>query len=106
MEILTVIAIVVIISAIAVPAVMKAYSYAQASTLKLEVDALGNAFEQYRNKYGDYPPDGSNWDCFSATLPQGVSKHFGKRACIAGPNERPSKRFAIYPRPNGCRREK
>ena len=64
MEILTVIAIVVIISGIAVPAVMRAYSYAQASTLKLEVDALGNAFEQYRNKYGDYPPDGSNWTVF------------------------------------------
>lgn len=63
-EILTVIAIVVIISGIAVPAVMRAYSYAQASTLKLEVDALGNAFEQYRNKYGDYPPDGSNWTVF------------------------------------------
>ena len=35
---------------------------------KLEVDSLADAVEKYRNKYGDYPPDGSSWQVMERHL--------------------------------------
>jgi prepilin-type N-terminal cleavage/methylation domain-containing protein len=60
-EILVAIGILVLLAAIATPVALNALKSAQASALKMEVNGLADAIEQYRSKYGDYPPDGSNW---------------------------------------------
>ncbi|MFN5769318.1 MAG: type II secretion system protein, partial [Pirellulaceae bacterium] len=60
-EILVAIGILVLLAAIATPVALNALKSAQASAVKMEVNGLADAIEQYRSKYGDYPPDGSNW---------------------------------------------
>ncbi len=63
-ELLVVIAIIGLLAAIAVPAAMRAIVSTQEATMKMEVDSLASALEQYRSKYGDYPPDGSSFAQF------------------------------------------
>lgn len=60
-EILVVIAIIGIIVAIAVPGIGKAIARANTVKMKLEAGALEDALEKYEQKYGDYPPDFSDW---------------------------------------------
>jgi prepilin-type N-terminal cleavage/methylation domain-containing protein len=60
-ELMVVIVIIGIIAGFALPAVFRAVTAARQGAYKLEVDTLADAVEKYRSKYGDYPPDGSNW---------------------------------------------
>jgi prepilin-type N-terminal cleavage/methylation domain-containing protein len=59
-ELLTVITIIAILVAIIVPSVMYAYRSVKVKTISMEVAALEQAIQQYKNLYGDYPPDGSS----------------------------------------------
>ncbi len=59
-EILVVIVIIGILAGLAIPAISGAVRRATITAQKLEVDTLARAVEQYREKYGDYPPDGSD----------------------------------------------
>lgn len=67
-ELLVVIAIIGLLAGLIVPAVMGAVKSAQQGAYKLEVDTLAEAVEKYRSKYGDYPPDGSNWNIMERHL--------------------------------------
>lgn len=67
-ELLIAIAIIGLLMAIAVPTAYSAYKRAKKAAMKMEVTGLVNAVEQYRQKYGDYPPDGSNWDVVTRHL--------------------------------------
>ncbi|EMI20564.1 protein containing Prepilin-type cleavage/methylation [Rhodopirellula maiorica SM1] len=69
-EILVVITIIGILTAIAIPAVNNAVKTARQSAIRMEVSSLETAIEKYREKYGDYPPDFSD--------PTVVSRHYGK----------------------------
>jgi prepilin-type N-terminal cleavage/methylation domain-containing protein len=60
-EILVVIAIIGILTAVLIPAVTNAVKTARVTSLRLEITALEQAVEQYQQKYGDYPPDFSSW---------------------------------------------
>jgi len=59
-EMMMVIVIIGILMAIAIPAIFNAVTTGRQTALKMEVDALSQAVEQYMQKYGDYPPDGSS----------------------------------------------
>jgi prepilin-type N-terminal cleavage/methylation domain-containing protein len=59
-EVLIVIAIIGVLVGLLIPAVNMARRAVQQAAIAFEVEALANAIEQYKNKYGDYPPDGSN----------------------------------------------
>ncbi len=59
-EILVVIAIIGVLVGLIVPAVNMARRSVQQSAIVFEVQSLGNAIEQYKTKFGDYPPDGSD----------------------------------------------
>lgn len=61
-ELLVTITIIGILMAIAVPTAYSAYVRAKKGAMKIEVTNLATAVEQYKQKYGDYPPDGSSWD--------------------------------------------
>ncbi len=61
-EILTVIVIIGILAAIAIPAISNAVTTARQTAQRLEINSIANAVEQYLQTYGDYPPDGSNAD--------------------------------------------
>ncbi len=63
-ELLVVIAIIGLLIGLLVPAVGMAWRSASRATIKLEVDGLSKAIEDYRTKYNDYPPDGSSWIVF------------------------------------------
>lgn len=59
-EVLTVIAIIGILVGLLLPALGAARRFIRQSAIVLEVQAIDGAIEQYKNKYGDYPVDGSN----------------------------------------------
>jgi prepilin-type N-terminal cleavage/methylation domain-containing protein len=59
-EILMVVAIIGILVGLLVPAVGIAYTSVKRRTIALECQSIANAVEQYKNKFGDYPPDGSD----------------------------------------------
>lgn len=67
-ELLVAITIIGILMAIAVPTAYSAYIRAKKAAMKVEVTNLVTAVEQYKQKYGDYPPDGSNWDVVARHL--------------------------------------
>ena len=71
-ELLVVIVIIGLLAGLIVPAVMGAVAAAKQGAYKLEVDTLAQAVEQYRSKYGDYPPDGHSW----STLERHLRKAF------------------------------
>lgn len=60
-EILVVIVIIGILMAIAIPAIMAAINRGNTVAMKMEVNSLADAVSQYQQKYGDYPPDFSDW---------------------------------------------
>jgi len=59
-EVLTVIAIIGILVGLTVPAVLFAYRTVKKRAIALEVITISDAIEKYKEKYGDYPPDGSS----------------------------------------------
>lgn len=65
-ELLVVMAIIGVLVGITVPAVFAVRKSFELSATKWEVDQLANAIEQYRAKYGEYPPDGSSWPILEA----------------------------------------
>jgi prepilin-type N-terminal cleavage/methylation domain-containing protein len=61
-EMMTVILIIGLLMAVAVPAIMRTITTGRETAIRMEINALSQAVEQYMQKYGDYPPDGSDWD--------------------------------------------
>ncbi|MGN6545234.1 MAG: type II secretion system protein, partial [Aureliella sp.] len=64
-ELLMVIAIIGVLVGLIVPAVMIARRTIIQRSMVMEVHTLANAVDQYKNKYGDYPPDGTDSTVFS-----------------------------------------
>jgi prepilin-type N-terminal cleavage/methylation domain-containing protein len=60
-ELLVVITIIGILAGIAVPGIISAVSTANSTAMKMELNSLETAVQQYQEKYGDYPPDFSDW---------------------------------------------
>jgi prepilin-type N-terminal cleavage/methylation domain-containing protein len=91
-ELLVAIAIIGLLVAIAVPTAYSAYKRSKVAALKMEVTNLGIAIEEYRQKYGDYPPDGSDWALVDRHLrkvfPRMLNTELNvlKTACGAGKN--------------------
>ncbi len=75
-EVLTVIVIIGILAAISVPAIGYAVRKGKQTAQKAEITALAQAVEQYAQKYGDYPPDGSD----RAVLAKHMRKVFARMA--------------------------
>lgn len=48
--------------AVAIPAINRAVIAGRQTAIRMEINSLSQAVEQYMQKYGDYPPDGSNRD--------------------------------------------
>ena len=69
-ELLVVITIIGIIVGIALPALLTALQSGKQTAMKAEVEQLKSAIEQYQQKYGDYPPDFSDWNV--------VQRHYRK----------------------------
>jgi prepilin-type N-terminal cleavage/methylation domain-containing protein len=67
-ELLVVISIIGVLVAITVPSVMAVRVSFLQSAVRFEVDQFATALEQYRTKYGEYPPDGSSWPIMEAHL--------------------------------------
>ena len=67
-ELLVVIAIIGVLAALALPAILAVRQSFTRTANKMEVDALADAMEKYRAKYGDYPPDGSSWPIMESHL--------------------------------------
>ncbi len=59
-EVLMVIAIIGILIGLLVPAVGIALRSVRKNAIAMEVTTIASAIERYKEKYGDYPPDGSN----------------------------------------------
>ncbi len=59
-EVLMVIAIIGVLVGLLVPVVNIALNAAKKRAIAMEVTTIANAVEQYRQKYGDLPPDGSS----------------------------------------------
>lgn len=64
-ELLMVIAIIGILVGLVVPAVMYAMTTVKQRAISMDVQTLANAVDQYKNKYGDYPPDGTDATIFT-----------------------------------------
>lgn len=60
-ELLVVISIIGVLAGLLVPAVFSVRRTMNNGMVKFEVQSLADAVEKYRTKYGDYPPDGSDW---------------------------------------------
>lgn len=60
-EILVVIVIIGILAGLAIPAATAVIGRAKNTAIKVELDTMGQALEGYRQQYGDYPPDFSDW---------------------------------------------
>ena len=75
-----VIAIIGILVGLAVPAVNLALTTVKRRAIALEVQAIESAVQQYKNKYGDFPPDGSSqaaWERhFRKVFPQIQASEF------------------------------
>ena len=69
-EILTVIVIIGILAGIAIPAVTRALGTAKDAAIRTEIDVMSQAMESYKLKFGDYPPDFTDWAV--------VERHFRK----------------------------
>jgi prepilin-type N-terminal cleavage/methylation domain-containing protein len=59
-EILVVISIIAILAGMLLPVIGAVRRRGQVTATVLEIQNLKNAIEQYKHKFGDYPPDGSN----------------------------------------------
>lgn len=60
-EILVTIVIIGILAGIALPAITGFIATGRETVLKLEIESISQALENYNNEYGDYPPDMSSW---------------------------------------------
>lgn len=60
-ELLVVITIIGILAGVAVPAIFSAVSTARSTAMKMELNSIETAVQKYQEKYGDYPPDFSDW---------------------------------------------
>ncbi|QDT09466.1 type II secretion system protein [Planctomycetes bacterium K23_9] len=60
-ELLVVITIIGILVGLALPAIRTAIETSSVTAIRLEMESLSSATERYQQKYGDYPPDFSNW---------------------------------------------
>ena len=60
-ELLVVIVIIGMLMGIAVPAIFSAVKTARSTAMKMELNSLETAVQKYQEKYGDYPPDFSDW---------------------------------------------
>lgn len=60
-ELLVVITIIGAIAALAIPAIGRVMRTVRQSAMKTELTNLESGIESYYTKYGDYPPDFSNW---------------------------------------------
>jgi len=78
-ELLVAIAIIGILMSIAIPAIFSTISRAKTGAIRLEINALEQAMERYKDKQGDYPPDFSDW----AT----VQRHYRKAFPRMGTND-------------------
>jgi type II secretory pathway pseudopilin PulG len=65
-ELLVVIAIIGVLAGLLVPAVFAVRKTFNNASVKFEVQGLDTAVNNYRSKYGDYPPDGSSWPIMEA----------------------------------------
>ena len=65
-----VIVIISILMAVAIPAITIAITRGKNVAMKAEVNSLVDAVKQYEQKYGDYPPDFSDWTV--------VQRHYNK----------------------------
>jgi prepilin-type N-terminal cleavage/methylation domain-containing protein len=74
-EMLTVIVIIAVLAALLLPAVMAARRRATVSAMKVEVHQLVDALEAFKEKFGDYPPDGTNGDDLKAFLRRAWPKY-------------------------------
>jgi prepilin-type N-terminal cleavage/methylation domain-containing protein len=61
-ELMIAIVIIGILMAIAIPAVNRTIIAGKQTRIRMEINALEQAVEQYMQKFGDYPPDGSSQD--------------------------------------------
>jgi prepilin-type N-terminal cleavage/methylation domain-containing protein len=59
-ELLVVISIIAILAGLLIPVIGSVRRRGQVTATVLEIQNLKNAIEQYKQKFGDYPPDGSN----------------------------------------------
>ncbi|GAA4456854.1 type II secretion system protein [Novipirellula rosea] len=69
-EILVVITIIGILTAIAIPAINNAVGTARDTAIKMELGTIADLVQRYSEEYHDYPPDFSDWDV--------VERHFRK----------------------------
>jgi prepilin-type N-terminal cleavage/methylation domain-containing protein len=69
-ELLVAIVIIGILAALLTPAAFRAVTRAKTAAIKVEVDAIKRGVEEYNQKYGDYPPDFSDWEL--------VTQHYRK----------------------------
>lgn len=105
-EVLMVIAIIGVLVAIAIPALNVARQSILQSAIALETTTIANAIEQYKQKFGDYPPDGSN----AAVLRRHLQKVFPQIATseislliadVFPGTSTPLVNFTNAPNPNG-----
>lgn len=64
-ELLVVISIIGVLVGLILPAVFYAMNAVRSNAIAIDVQTLANAVDQYKNKYGDYPPDGTDATIFS-----------------------------------------
>lgn len=83
-EVLMVIAIIGVLVGLIVPAVQITLNSVKKSSIAMEAQAMGTAVEQYKTKFGAYPPDGASRSDFE--------RHFRK----AFPNIAASEFAALY----------
>lgn len=69
-EMLVVISIIGILSALSIAAITSVIPRAKTAALRAEVQSLAEGIERYQSKYGDYPPDFMNWSI--------VERHYRK----------------------------
>lgn len=87
-ELMMVVAIIGILAGLIVPAVFAAMRAVRTGALAMESQTLAQAVEAYKNKYGDYPPDGSNASIFERhfrkAFPQILDSEFSAVNIAAG----------------------
>ncbi|MEM7317305.1 MAG: type II secretion system protein, partial [Planctomycetota bacterium] len=60
-ELLVVITIIGIIAGLAIPAVGRVMKSVRVTAMKAELNVIEQGFDSYKTKYGDFPPDFSDW---------------------------------------------
>ncbi|XZE34614.1 type II secretion system protein [Pirellulaceae bacterium SH501] len=85
-ELLVVIAIIGVLVGLIVPAVFAVRRTFNNASVKFEVQSLAAAVEAYRTKYGDYPPDGSDWRIMEAHLRKAFPNILQSELNLLNPN--------------------